>query len=127
MLDFLLAFFVAFDGPAALVVPDTFEVDPDGDNDDVYIADDGPVDTDEDLQVDSRGVDSITHKDETNDVGSLSESHLLRDFDLEHLEEADSAWHGNYLETIRKLGKAVIICPIYTISMTTICHCPWVK
>ena len=88
---FLLAFFVAFDGPAALVVPDTFEVDPDGDNDDVYIADDGPVDGDEDLQVNSRGVDSITHKDETDDVGSLSESHLFRDFDLEHLEEADSA------------------------------------
>lgn len=88
-----VALLVAFDVAAALIVPDAFEVNPNRNDNDIGVANDCSVETNESLKVDPGNVDQIADQNEKYNIGNFSGIGLFLDLDAQHLEKPDSSYY----------------------------------
>ena len=92
---------------SAFVVPDTLEVDPDGDKKDSDKAYDCPVEWEYSDEVDTPKIHPEGNEKHNNAVDSLFQSEGPWNRSFEYLVETDAEYGKWYLETMRKVGKAL--------------------
>ena len=98
---FAVPLLVPLYGSAVFSEEDAPEVNVDGNEDDVQVADDCPVDDDDHLEVDSRHEDQYCRTVHQANVYNFVEADPGAQVNFEYLEETDPKLMDAYLDTIR--------------------------